>query len=172
MSRLGSVAPSVADSELVEDGEERTVSAADTRKRESLNHKYDRFDKVDEYEFERADYFKSERFEKDKKDFEEGRQEWIADQVSNARRVVCTVTCDGVTLKLTLGQKLLLKQFLSSVVEPFLKAFNKKRPEAPAVDPSGLASVLLDGKPVDPTWRTTDLLVKDVHAVTLLLPEA
>jgi len=39
---------------------------------------------------------------------------------------VCNVTCDDMTLKITLSPNLLKKPFEESVLGPFLKAYSKK----------------------------------------------
>ena len=45
--------------------------------------------------------------------------------------VVCHTSFDTIELKITLAPKFLHKSLRDALLNPFLKAYNKKRPEAP-----------------------------------------
>jgi hypothetical protein len=144
----------------------------------------EKFDQVDEFLDEKKDYVKKYIREQRAKDAELKMQEdWLgitgkkqaANRSSNfvqkARKVKVTVTLDTVTLKLTLTQKFLDRPFSNSVVEPFLNAFNKKRPDEPPVTPDSLESIVIQGEKVENAHvRTNDLLPKDEMDITLHLP--
>lgn len=113
---------------------------------------YSRWDRVDEFAEERREAIKAEeakirRQERERKEREaaQGSKKAVGDY--GGRTAVCTVRCDNVTLKLTLKDKFLDRPFGTAVVEPFLKAFNKKREkvEAPPVALSQLAGLVVDG---------------------------
>lgn len=135
----------------------------------------EKFDQLDEYREEKIEYIRSSpKFKAEWAEVQQRHAAMRQQAVADARKVVCTVSCGAVTLKLTLTEKFLLKQFSSSVVEPFLKAFNKSTKRAPgaaSVEADELIAVLVDGNQVDMRFRTTDLLLKGVHLVTLLLPQ-
>jgi len=61
-------------------------------------------------------------------------------------KVVTRVSCGEVELKLTLTPKLLARPLRDAVVEPFLKAHNKRANAIAWVD---LACIVVDGKPLD-----------------------
>merc|ERR1740130_45386 len=118
---------------------------------------YSRFDKVDEFEEERRAFIKEDTYkyraqEQERKALNEA-QGSKKPMVGGGRTAVCTVDCNGITLKLTLKAKLLERPLRISLVEPFLGAFNKKRqksePGARAVSASDLASIHIDGKEVE-----------------------
>ena len=82
-----------------------------------------------------------------------------------------TITLESVSLKLTLTQKFLDRPFANSVVEPFLNAFNKKRPDCPPITPDDLEAVFIDDEKVENIHvRTNDLLPKDEMEANFYLP--
>ena len=58
-----------------------------------------------------------------------------------ARKVIATVTCGAVTLKLTLTAKVLAKSLRDGCITPFLGAFNKKNPGDAPLTADALARV-------------------------------
>ena len=128
---------------------------------------YSKFDLVDEFEEERKQLWKEEDAkiraqERERKEREalQGSKKAVAEE--GGRTAVCTVKCDSVTLKLTLKQKFLERPLSASLVEPFLKAFNKKRPDAPAVTPADLAGIVIDGSAVGDVAVALSTLAKQI----------
>ena len=79
-------------------------------------------------------------------------------------KVVCTVTCADVTLKLTLTPKFLSRPLVDALVNPFLGAYNKRQPPGMPPLEAGDVRVQVDGSPVadissldrprfSPPWR-------------------
>ena len=82
---------------------------------------------------------------------------------SRAASVKCRVTCDEVTLRLTLTDRLLQKSLQDAVVAPFLVAF-RKRSQA---DVRVLRAVEVDGAEVDPGAPAGTVLGGDEPHVVL-----
>jgi hypothetical protein len=74
----------------------------------------------------------------------------------------------GLSLKITLDAKWQKKSLLVSVVAPFIKSFNKKRPEYDALHEDGLAGILADGATwLDPMRHAADAVPPQTAAVEL-----
>lgn len=72
--------------------------------------KNDHFDQIDEYIEEKQEFIQSEEF---KQEIEGIKYQWEqkrAAQVLETKKVILQVTCEGVTLKMTITEKFLLKQ--------------------------------------------------------------
>lgn len=81
--------------------------------------------------------------------------------------IAFSVTYSGLSLKITLDEKWQARPLLTSVVGPYVKAFNKKRPDEP-VHEEGLAAMLADGdKWIDVTKPATATLSADTSVVEL-----
>lgn len=129
---------------------------------------YDKFANVDEYEEERKQYFKQQaadvrELERDRKLRENAQGSKITNASPNCgRTAICTVKCDGVTLKLTLKQKLLDRPFITALIAPFLGAFNKKRPDAEPLTMESLAGIVVDGVPMTDVSASIEKRARDV----------
>ena len=126
---------------------------------------YSKFDRVDEFEDERKQYFKEEDAkiraqERERKEREAAQGSKRAVVEHSGRTAICMVECDGVKLKLTLRQKFLERPLGTAVIEPFLKAFNKKRPDAPPVESTDLAGLVVDGDPSSDVALTLGVMAK------------
>lgn len=74
----------------------------------------------------------------------------------------------GLSLKITLDEKWQSKPLTTSVVMPFVKSFNKKRPDYDAVQEEGLVGVQIDGEAwIDPSQSAKAVLPPDVKALDL-----
>ena len=93
------------------------------------------------------------------------------DDVLPKRKAKCTTVCEGVSLKITLTEKFLVRTFESALIAPYLTAFNKKRTDEAPVAPSDVAEVTVDGKSVIEKMqvRAMDVLTRDNHDVVLTL---
>ena len=93
------------------------------------------------------------------------------DDVLPKRKAKCTTVCEGVSLKITLTEKFLVRTFESALIAPYLTAFNKKRTDEAPVAPSDVADVTVDGKSVIEKMqvRAMDVLTRDNHDVVLTL---
>ena len=120
---------------------------------------YSRFDQVDEFEDERKasakEYRKNFRqAEREQKHREEVQGSKKQNAEGGGRTAICTVKCEGVVLKLTLTPKFLQRTFMAALVEPYFKAFNKKRqkldPDAPFSSAADLESLEIDGSELLP----------------------
>jgi hypothetical protein len=81
-----------------------------------------------------------------------------------------SVKHDGISLKITLDEKWLKRPLLTSVVGPFVKAFNKKLADesARAVHEDGLSALCVDGETwVDPSQTGSTALPADTKIVEL-----
>ena len=82
-------------------------------------------------------------------------------------KVVCTVRCNAVTLKLTLTAKLLSRSFTDALLTPFLGAYNKKKTSS--LTTSDLTDVQVDGVSVDVAQPTVEILSGASHQIVLLV---
>lgn len=74
----------------------------------------------------------------------------------------------GLSLKITLDDKWQGRPLTTSVVLPFVKSFNKKRPSYDAIHQDGLAGIQIDGETwVDPSQSAKSSLPADVQALDL-----
>ena len=74
----------------------------------------------------------------------------------------------GLSLKITLDQKWQSRALMTSVIGPFVKSHNQKRPDYDHVDEAGFAGMQLDGGQwVDPTQAANKILPPDVKHVDL-----
>lgn len=128
---------------------------------------YSKFDRVDEFAEERKDMvvdevLKVRRFERERKLREEAQGSKKANAPEGGRRATCTVSCDGVTLKLTLSAKLLERSLAGSLVDPFLKAFSKKRADQPAVTSADVVGATVDGREITDLSKALQQRASDV----------
>lgn len=151
-----------------------------------VNRMYDKWDSIDPLLEEKEDYIKDyvRNHNRKAKEFHE-REEFLGIKTrkgaadssdrfcQTVRKPVAVVTCGTTKLKLTITQKFLDRPFVAAVIEPFLGAYNKKRPDETPLTFADLAGVRIDEKAVDNVdVRCSDLLPKEQHTVTLLLPQA
>ena len=127
----------------------------------------DAFANLDEFEDERkeierenAAHIRRMEHERTMRDNAQGSKK--ATTETSGRTAIATVTCDGITLKLTLKAKLLERPFETALVKPFLGAFNKKRqkdkPDAADVTEKDLDSLVVDGLEVP--WPGVETIEK------------
>ena len=91
---------------------------------------YSKFDKVDEFEDERKELVKEEIRKYKAADRERRFLESVQGSkkpMPGGRFVAVKVTCGETTLKLSFKPEHLTKPFITMLVKPFLKAYNKKR---------------------------------------------
>ena len=90
----------------------------------------------------------------------------MADEVD--QQLKFSVKHAGMSLKITLDSKWQKKSLLAGVVMPFIKSFNKKRPDYDAVHEDGLAGILVDGTTwADPYRSAADVLSFTTSTVEL-----
>ena len=62
------------------------------------------------------------------------------------KKVVCRTVCGSIELNVTLTTKLLTRPLRHALVNPFIDAYNKRRPDEPPLSASTLARVEVDGQ--------------------------
>ena len=80
------------------------------------------------------------------------------------------VECLNVRLKLTLTDQHLLKSLADAVVEPFLRAYNKREVSVKFSSTAELVGVEVDGESVDPSRPAGELLSSAEPKVVLRAP--
>lgn len=84
------------------------------------------------------------------------------------RKVVAFVSCASVSMKLTLGDRLLGKSLLAALIEPFLSAYNKKvGDQTAALTFDGVLCVEVDGVEVDVHELAGEVMQSDSVRVLL-----
>ena len=85
--------------------------------------------------------------------------------------VVCMITLQTVTLKLTLTPKLLAQSLASAALAPFLGAYSKK--VSPALTVEQIERVTIDGVAIgDVSQTASELLTSHTHTIELEVPAA
>ena len=122
----------------------------------------DAFANLDEFEDERKEiqrennaHIRRMEHERLMRDNAQGSKKATA-TAGGGRTAIATVTCDAITLKLTLKSKLLERPFETALIKPFLGAFNKKRPD----QPDGLGGL---------TYRTHTTVSKVINIINIAM---
>ena len=120
---------------------------------------YSKFDKVDEFEDERKELYKEELRKYKAADRERRFLESVQGSkkpLPGGRYIAVKVTCGEVTLKLSFKPEHLTKPFVTMLVKPFLKAYNKKRPNDPDLAEEDVTGLVISDETGTRDYRTKE----------------